>query len=320
MSGTGSKTPSRRPFRISGLPPVMYMLAIGAALFTATADNFLSSGNTANILMQASPLLIIGIGETLTILVGGIDLSIGYLMAFSGLMAAYMINAEFPLYAVVVLAILIGGAFGLINGVLVAKLKLPYFIATFGVGYIVFGLGLLLSGGMSVPALRPQFRFIAEGSLYGIPVVILFSLAVFAVMKYLTVFTPFGRNVYALGGNREALFLSGVDVDRAEIAVFAVSGLLAGAAGILFASRAASGAINAGIGWEFDAVAATIIGGNSFSEGRGNINRTILGVLFLSILRNGLNMSGVRPQIQAFLVGVIVVIAISIDVLSKKGK
>lgn len=319
MNSETKATPKKiRRRRAGSPPPVVYMLAIGVALFSFTAENFLSVGNAFNILMQASPLLVLAMGETLAILVGGIDLSSGYLMSFSGLMAAYMINAGFPLFAVVILAILVGGVFGLLNGVLVAKLKLPYFIATFGVGYMVFGFGLLLSGGMSVPALRPSFRFIAEGSLAGVPIIIIIAMLVFAGVKYLTKYTAFGRNVYALGGNREALFLSGVKVDWAEARVFVASGLLAGCAGILFASRAASGAVNTGMGWEFDAVAATIIGGNSFSEGRGNVNLTILGVIFLSLLRNGLNMSGVAPQIQAFLVGVIVVVAISIDVLSKK--
>ncbi len=306
--------------RLKSMPPVIYMLAIGICVFTYFADNFLSVGNTFNILRQASPLLVLAIGETLAILIGGFDLSIGYLMSFSGLMTAYMLRANFPLAFALVLAVCIAGCIGMINGILVAKFKLPYFIATFGIGYIVFGLGLLLSGGMSVSALRPSFRFLADGHLFGFPVIILIATCIFFVLRYLMKYRPFGRNVYSLGGNREALFLSGVNVDLAEIKVFIASGLLAGCAGVMFASRAASGHAGSGAGWEFDAVASTIIGGNSFSEGRGSINKTILGVIFISLLRNGLNMSGVTPQIQSFLVGVIVVLAISVDVLSKSNK
>lgn len=306
--------------KLLDVPPVVYMLILGGGIFTYFADNFFSVGNAFNILRQASPLLVLAIGETLAILVGGIDLSVGYIMSFTGLMTAYMLKADYPLPVAIVLAVLIAGTVGLLNGVLVAKFKLPYFIATFGVGYIVFGTGLLLSGGMSVPALRTSFRFIADGHVFGFPVIILVAASIFLVLTYLMKFTDFGRNVYALGGNREALFLSGVNVTLAEITVFVGSGLLAGCAGVMFASRAASGHPSSGVGWEFDAVASTIIGGNSFSEGRGNINKTILGVVFLSLLRNGLNMSGVTPRIQFFLVGVIVVLAISIDVLSKKGK
>jgi len=153
-----------------------------------------------------------------------------------------------------------------------------------------------------------------------VPVILIIAIVIFLIMKYFTKYTSFGRNMYGLGGNREALFLSGVNVIRAEMSVFMTSGLLSGCAGLMLAARAASGHAGFGLGWEFDAVAATIIGGNSFSEGRGNINLTILGVLFIYILRNGLNMAGATPRIQSFLVGVVVVIAISVDVLVKRRK
>ena len=308
----------RRTATLKRIPPVIYMLGVAMLAFSFTANNFISLGNAFNVMKQASPLLVLAIGETMAILVGGIDLSVGYLMSFTGLMAAFMLRAGFPLPAVLALAIAIAAAIGMLNGVLVTKFKLPYFIATFGIGYVLFGAGLLLSGGMSVPALNAPFRFIADGDLLGIPMIIICAAAIFLGLTYRMKYTPFGRNVYSLGGNREALYLSGINVDWAEIKVFTTVGLLAGCAGIMFSSRAASGHPSSGMSWEFDAVASTIIGGNSFSEGRGSINKTILGVAFISILRNGLNMSGVTPQIQSFLVGVIVVIAISVDVLSKK--
>jgi ribose/xylose/arabinose/galactoside ABC-type transport system permease subunit len=306
--------------KIAAIPPVVYLLIFSVALFSFTAKNFFTVGNLLNILRQASPLLVLATGETLAILIGKIDLSIGYLMSFSGLIAAYLIQAGFPLVLVIALPVLSVGLFGTVSGILIAKYKLPAFITTFGVGNIVFGVGLLISGGVSIPALDRSFRYLADGQILGFPVITLISLGIFGVMKYFTVFTAFGRNVYSLGGNREALFLSGVDVDIAEIKVYTVSAILAGCAGILFAARAASGYIGAGIGWEFDAIAAAIIGGNSFSEARGNINKTILGVLFIFILRNGLNMAGVNPHIQPFLVGVVVVFAISIDVFAKRKK
>lgn len=306
--------------KIAAIPPVVYLLIFSVVLFSFTAKNFFTVGNFFNVLRQASPLLVLATGETLAILIGKIDLSIGHLMSFSGLIAAYMIQAGLPLPLVIILPVLLTGVFGVLNGTLIAKFRLPAFIATFGIGNIVFGIGLLISGGVSIPALNRSFRYLADGRVFGFPVITVISLAVFAVMKYFTKFTSFGRNVYGLGGNREALFLSGVNVDIAEIKVFTASALLAGCAGILFASRAASGYIGSGMGWEFDAIAATIIGGNSFSEGRGNINKTILGVLFIFVLRNGLNMAGINPHVQPFLVGVVVIFAISIDVLAKKGK
>jgi ribose transport system permease protein len=312
-----------RAFSTNGLKdvaPVVYLLLLGIGLFSITAGNFFSIGNAANILRQASPLLVLAIGETVVILIGEIDLSIGYIMSFTGLVAAYMMMAGWPLAAVVVVSILIAGAFGFMNGILVAKTKLPSFIATFGLGNVVFGLGLLISGGVSVPALDEAFRFLADGAVLGIPIVILITLGLFLLVQYFMRYTSFGRNVYGLGGNREALFLSGVKIDPAVVSVFLVSGLFAGCAGVMFASRVASGHAGSGVGWEFDAIAATIIGGNSFTEGHGNILKTVLGVLFITLLKNGLNMSGVAPQIQSFLVGVIVVLAISIDVMSRKAK
>jgi len=310
----------KAPGGLIRVAPVVYLLLLGSALFTFTAGNFLTVGNAFNIMRQASPLLILAIGETLTILIGEIDLSVGYVMSFTGLAAAYMLEAGVPLVAVAVACLAIAGALGLGNGVLVAKLGVPSFIATFGWGNVVFGLGLIVSKGLSVPALDESFRFLADGSVLGFPVIILITLAIFLLVQYAMKRTAFGRNVYGLGGNREALFLAGINVDRAQVWVFGASGLLSGCAGLLFAARAASGHAGSGVGWEFDAIAATIIGGNSFTEGRGNILKTVLGVVFISLLRNGLNMSGVAPQVQSFLVGVIVVIAISIDVLSRRAR
>jgi ribose transport system permease protein len=139
-------------------------------------------------------------------------------------------------------------------------------------------------------------------------------------MKIIIRKTSYGRNLYGLGGNRESLFLSGVNVVKAEVLVFTVVGLLAGLAGVIFAARSASGHPSYGAGWEFDSVAATIIGGNSFSEGKGNINKTVLGVFFIQIFKTGLNISGVAPQAQSLLVGLVVVIAISTDVLIQNRK
>jgi ribose transport system permease protein len=306
--------------KLAAIPPVVYLLVFSGLLFSITAKNFFTIGNMFNVLRQASPLLVLATGETLAILVGKIDLSVGYLMSFSGLIAAYLIQAQFPLIAVVLLPVIAVSIFGALNGIFIAKCKLPAFITTFGVGNIVFGLGLLISGGVSIPALNRSFRYLADGRIFGFPVITLISLGIFLIMKYFVNFTAFGRNVHGLGGNREALFLSGVNVDLAEIKVYFTSALLSGCAGILFSSRAASGHIGSGIGWEFDAIAAAIIGGNSFSEGRGDINKTILGVLFIFMLRNGLNMMGVNPQIQSFMVGVVVVFAISVDVIVKKAK
>lgn len=305
---------------VKEFPSVVWMLVGIVVIFSFTGHNFFAVRNVLNILKQASPFLILATGETMAILVGGIDLSVGYVMSFCGVVIALCMKAEIAVPIAILCGILVGGICGLCNGFLVAKWKIPYFIATYGLGNIVYGLGSVLTGGISQPALNKNFRFISDGLIFRIPSVVILAVCIFIIIKFVIDRTPYGRNLYGLGGNREALFLSGVNVIQAEIIVFTIIGLLAGMTGVILAARSASGHPGYGVGWEFDSVAATIIGGNSFSEGKGNINKTVLGVLFIQILKTGLNISGVVPQVQSFLIGLIVVIAISMDVLIQRKK
>lgn len=306
--------------RIKDFPPVIWMLACIFIIFSFSGKNFLTFRNFLNILKQASPFLILALGQTMAILIGGIDLSVGYVMSFCGVIVALLMKAGISVPLAICAGILTGVVCGFCNGIFVSKWKIPYFIATYGMGNVVYGIGSVLTGGVSQPALHRGFRFIADGNVFGIPFVIILAIFFFLLIKLLIGRTAYGRNLYGLGGNREALYLSGVNVKRAEVLVFVVIGFLAGVAGVIFAARSASGHPSYGSGWEFDSVAATIIGGNSFSEGKGNINKTILGVLFIQILKNGLNISGVAPQAQSFLIGLIVVVAISTDVLVQNKK
>lgn len=300
--------------------PVVWMLAIIVITFAFTGEQFLTWGNAVNIIKQASPFLILALAETMAVLVGQIDLSVGNNMAFCTVIIAMMINAGIPVWLSAIAGILTGACCGLLNGVFIARFKVPAYITTFGFGTMFYGIGSLITGGISVPALNEHFRFLADGSVWKIPMVMILAILVFFMVWILVYRTAFGRNMYGLGGNREALFLGGVNPVKAEIMVFTVAGVLVGIAGVLFAARSASGHPDYGKQWEFNAIAATIIGGNSFSEGNGNIFKTVMGVLFIQILKTGLNISGVSPQSQSFLMGVIVVAAISIDVLLKTRK
>ena len=306
--------------KLGDVPPVIWMLLTIITVFSITGENFFSFGNLLNIIKQASPFLILAIAETMAILIGQIDLSIGNVMAFCTVVVALVMRAGAPVVVAVAAGIATGTFCGLLNGFFIAKCKVPAYITTFGLGTVFYGLGSLFTGGVSIPALDSGFRMISDGHLLGIPMVFLVALAVFMLARALINRTAFGRNLYGLGGNREALFLSGVNPVKAEVVVFTVIGVLAGIAGVVFAARSASGHPDYGKQWEFNAIAATIIGGNSFSEGRGNINKTVLGVLFIQILKTGLNISGVSPQAQSFLLGLIVVVAISTDVLIKLRK
>lgn len=305
---------------LAAVQPVIWMLLLIIAVFSYYGQNFFSYGNLLNIIKQASPFLILAIAETMAVLVGQIDLSIGNVMAFCTVVVAMLMAAGCPVVLAAAAGVATGMACGLCNGFLIAKCRVPAYITTFGLGTMCYGLGSLLTGGVSVPALDGGFRFISDGEIWGIPMVLILAAAVFFLTKLLIDRTAFGRNMYGLGGNREALFLSGVNTVRAEIVVFTVAGILVGVAGVIFAARSASGHPDYGKQWEFNAIAATIIGGNSFSEGRGNITKTALGVLFIQILKTGLNVSGVSPQAQSFLLGLIVVAAISTDVLIKLRK
>lgn len=305
---------------LGSIEPVIWMLAIIIAIFAFTGENFLSWGNAMNIIKQASPFLILALAETMAVLVGQIDLSVGNNMAFCTVTVALMMRGGMPVWLAVLGGIATGAACGLLNGVFIARFKVPAYITTFGFGTMFYGLGSLITNGVSIPALDEGFRFLADGDVFGVPMVLIIALVVFLLVRLLINHTAFGRNMYGLGGNREALFLGGVNPVRAETVVFTVAGVLVGIAGVLFAARSASGHPDYGKQWEFNAIAATIIGGNSFSEGNGNILKTVLGVLFIQILKTGLNISGVSPQSQSFLLGLIVVAAISIDVLLKTRK
>lgn len=302
------------------IEPVIWMLVIIIVTFSLTGEKFLSWGNAMNIMKQASPFLVLALAETMAVLVGQIDLSVGNNMAFCTVMVALCMKEGLPIWISVMVGILTGAACGFLNGVFISKFNVPAYITTFGFGTMFYGIGSLVTGGVSIPALDEKFRFMADGSIVGIPVVMIIAVLIFWGVWILFYRTALGRNIYGLGGNKEALFLGGVNPTKAGIVVFTVIGVLVGMAGVLFAARSASGHPDYGKQWEFNAIAATIIGGNSFSEGNGNIYKTVLGVLFIQILKTGLNISGVSPQSQSFLLGLIVVVAISIDVVVKARK
>ena len=308
---------SKRTVSLVDVSSVFWFTGILMLLWFFLAPGFFQLSNMQNLFIQATPLLILAIAETIAILSEGIDLSVGYTLGFTGVVAAYLVTAGTPLPLVVLAALVVGALIGFLNGVLIAKGGLPPFIVTLGVGSIFFGFGLLLTGGMSVPALDDSFRFISGGSVFGLNVSIFISLAVFGLMWVLMKWTKFGRNVYGLGGNAGALRLSGVNIVWASITVYTVVGLLSGLAGVVVASRMASGHPGNGLGWEFDAIAATIIGGTSFEEGDGSISKTVLGVIMVSVLRNGLNMAGVSNMYQFTIIGGVLLAAIMADVALK---
>jgi len=304
--------------RLKNIPPVFWIICLVSLVWAKYANGFFTPNNLYNILIQASPLLILAIGETMVILTEGIDLSVGLLMGLSGVTCAYLLGQNCPVLLAVLLGLIAGALFGFINGFLVANTKLPPFIATLGVGNIAFGITLLFTNGMSVAARNPMFRLSYEGAVFNIKIPVILAIITFAFFWILINKTKYGRNVFGLGGNSEALRLAGVNIVRAKVSVYVISGLLAAFAGIIVASKIASGHASSGLDWDFDAIAATIIGGTSFEEGKGGIQFTIFGVLLITILRNGLNVAGVDNMYQYTLIGLIVLIAIIWDIKFKQ--
>jgi ribose transport system permease protein len=293
------------------------VLSIILSLFT---DRFLTTTNLLNVARQISINAVIAVGMTFVILTSGIDLSVGSVMAFSGtMMAAGLADwGLHPLVAVVV-ALLVGGIFGLLNGSLVAFAKMPPIIVTLAMMQVPRGLGLLYTGGYPLSGLPQSISFIGRGYVFGIiPIPVVIMAFVYLVAYILLNHFPLGRYIYAIGGNEEAVRLSGIKVRKYKIIAYVVSGLTAATSGIILSSRLMSGQPMAGIGFELDAIAAVVLGGTDISGGRGSIIGTIIGALILGVLNNGLNLIGVSPYIQRVLKGVIIIAAVYFS--SKKEK
>jgi ribose transport system permease protein len=284
------------------------------------SDNFFTASNLMNVARQISVTAIAAVGMTLVIIIGGIDLSVGSILALSGVLAATAYtNVESAILAIIV-AIAVGGAVGFFNGIVTAKGMIAGFITTLATMSAVRGFSFIYTDGVPVSVTSPGFTFIGTGYLLGIPVPIVIMVIVLAVGSYIMNKTRFGRYIYAIGGNEQTSKWSGLKVDRIKIYVYTLSGLLTGLAGIILASRLASGQPFAGQGFELDVIAAVIVGGTSLAGGKGNISGTIIGVMLIGILSNGLTLLNVDSYYQMVIKGAIIILAVLIDSLGRRRK
>lgn len=275
---------------------------------------FLTVSNQLNILRQISINGIMAIGMTFVIITGGIDLSVGSMLAYSSIVACSFAHpGEYPLIVSIAIALLIGAALGLFNGVVVAKGKVAPFIVTLGMLTIARGLTQLYNGGRPINDLSPQFNFIGGGSVLGVPVPVIIFLIVIGVGYFLLNKTRFGRYVYAVGGNETTAVVSGIRVARIYIMVYTLMGVLAALSGVVLSARVETATVIAGTGYELDAIAAVTIGGTSSSGGRGTIIGTIIGVLIMGVLSNGLDLMGVSSYYQQIVKGFIIIGAVLLD-------
>lgn len=298
------------------IPPVAYMLVLMIIVFSFMSPNYLTVANFRNVLIQATPLMIVAFGQTCIVLTQGTDLSLGALVSFTTVFSAWLANkAGIPIGIAIILAICVTTLLGVINGIVVAHGKVPPFIATYGMQNIANSLSLLLTSGASIYFYSPFYQFITEKNIIGLPIMVWAAVLVFIMVYIVLNRTKFGAYIHGIGGNREALELAGINVKRVHVATFAFAAFIAGIAGFITLCRVESGQPTVATGWEFQAVAASLLGGSSLREGKGNVTGTILGVLMIQMIKNGLNVSGVKAIMQNAIIGSVVLAAIIIDAL-----
>ncbi|KRP68747.1 ribose ABC transporter permease [Pseudomonas paralactis] len=288
-------------------------LVVVTLVMILASDTFLTASNLSNIARQVSINAIIAVGMTCVILTGGIDLSVGPVMALSGTLTAGLMVAGVPPGLAIGAGLLVGVAFGIGNGLFVAYLHMPPIIVTLATMGIARGFGLMYTDGYPISGLPEWFAFFGRGSVFGMQVPILIMLLTYLAAYVLLQHTRVGRYIYAIGGNEEAVRLSGVRAARFKLLVYGISGLTAAIAGLVLTSRLMSGQPNAGVSFELDAIAAVVLGGASIAGGRGVIIGTLLGAMLLGVLNNGLNMLGVSPYVQSVIKGGIILLAIFIS-------
>ncbi len=292
---------------------LLIFLVLLVLVFSLLEHRFATVTNLQNVLRQAAPLALLASGQAVVLIAGGVDVSVGAIIALSSVcMVATVWNAG--VIAGILAAILVGGLIGAINGTIIAVWGVNAFVVTLAMMTTVRGLALYVTGGIPMYQNVPKsMLFLGNGDIGPIPVAVFVSVIGFAVLYFFLRLTPAGRQIYALGGNKEAARLAGIKVAKVTILAFVISGLYAGAAGAVLTSRGGIGAPNMGDGRELDAIAAAVIGGVAFGGGVGRVFGIILGVLILSIIKNGLNLYNVSSFVQLMVTGLIIVTAIVVD-------
>lgn len=300
---------------------IVFVLIVGI-LMLLSPSSFARPTNLINIVKQASINGILATGMTFVIISGGIDLSVGSIVALSGVIAASFAHpGEYPLIVPIVLSILVGGVAGFLNGIGVAYGNIPPFIVTLGSMTMIRGMALIVARGSPVFNVTKAFENIAGGFLFDtIPYLTIYFVVTAAIGAFVLTRTVFGRRVYSVGGNEMAAKVSGIQVDKTKVAVYSISGFLAGVAGLLLASRIVSGNPTSGVSYELDAIAAVVIGGISLSGGSGKWYGAVIGALLIAVIGNGLDILNVSAHFQLLIKGAIIITAVLLDVKSKGNR
>ena len=299
---------------------IFWVLVLLIVIMAFLSPAFLKGRNVANIVKQISINGILAVGMTMVIITGGIDLSVGSVVALSSITAAFFGTAEkdYPAVIAVLMAVLVGVIVGLINGIGVAYIGFPAFIVTLSTMTIVRGLALIVTNGVPIFGLSDSMINLANGTLANIPNLVFYLLAVFIVGIVLLNFTVFGRHLYSVGGNSEAANSAGIHVNRILTVSYCISVFCAGLAGALAASRITSGNPTTGEGYEMNAISAAVIGGVSMSGGKGGLFGTLIGALLIGVMQNGLDILGVSSYYQKVIQGLIILVAVFFDIRGNK--
>jgi ribose transport system permease protein len=301
------------------LGPLIALLVVCIGLALLSPD-FLTVGNVLDVTRQVSINAVISFGMTLTILLGGIDLSVGSILAVASVLTAILMKAGWDAPLATLIGIIAGALMGAVNGVVIAKGKVAPFIATLGLMTLLRGVALVLSKGSPISGFSSYFFALQGGGYVAhlIPIPVMWMLAMFVLFWFVLTRTVFGRHVYATGGNEEAAKLSGVKTDGVQIVVYTISGAMAALAGVILTSRLDSAQPTAGAGYELDAITAVVLGGTSLSGGRGWIFGTLVGALLIGVLNNGLNLLGVSSFYQQVIKGSVILVAVLLDRAGKR--
>lgn len=302
-----------------GIIGALLILCIFLSVFPKTGASFLTKKNIFNVLRQISSNLFLACGMTMVIILGGIDLSVGSIIALSGCVAAGCVSRYgLPIIAAIVIGVLIGMVTGMCNGGIISKTTIPPFIVTLATMNIAKGFAYVYTGGSPVRVVTKEWQFLGAGYMGGIPTPVIILVIVLIITAVMMNKTKLGRHIYAVGGNAQAAKFSGISTVRVKFLVHTYSGIMAGLAGVVLASRMYSGQPTAGDGAEMDAIAAVVVGGTSMAGGSGKIGGTIIGGLIIGVLNNGLNLMNVNSFWQYVVKGAVILLAVFIDYLRNK--
>ena len=323
VTGTATESRSGRAFAfVRGATGPLIGLVLLCVFLSFSTDTFLSMRNFLNVMDQITVLGVMAVGMTLVILIGGIDLSVGSVLALSGMVMGYLgNNREWPFVIAILVALVASAACGLTSGLMVTRLRMPAFIATLAMMSIARGIASIITNGEQIVGFPDWFSNLAIIRHFGFLTVTVGLMVAITVIAWIVLsFRPVGRALYALGGSQEVARLAGIPVRQYTMWVYVICGALAGLAGVILSARLNSSQPSSGLGYELDTIAAVVIGGASLSGGVGSIGGTAVGVLIIGFLRNGLNLLQVSPFVQQVVIGVVIAVAVAADTMrNRKG-